>query len=335
MTTTFELKPQQKLRMEAAAVAVHFAWMGLRKALNPGQKAMAAGVFGADLDYMGASKKLVDTTLPQYRELTRIRKQAKALVESMTLPYVETGVRLCRKDRLDELFARIEEFRIDLADAVVRLEAVYPEWRERSRAKLGDSGGLYDPSDYPDTLIGQFDLRIEAVNTEPPEWMKNLSPEIYEQQCKLIEEKFKAAATLAETALAEEFGKLLSHLTDRLSGQDEVEETDDEGNVTLVKKPKTFKAASVENLIDFFDKFKALNLTGSAQLEELVEQAKGIVSGRSPKDLRDDTGMRNEIAAKLSAVGAALEGLLVDKPSRKISKLGLPKVEQQGEEARP
>ena len=51
--------PAQRLRGTMAAVALHFTWFGVRKSLNPEQKAQAADAFGAEGSYLSAGKKLI------------------------------------------------------------------------------------------------------------------------------------------------------------------------------------------------------------------------------------------------------------------------------------
>ena len=60
--------------------------------------------------------------------------------------------------------------------------------------------------------------------------------------------RFEEAVRLAEQAFTEEFARLVAHLTERLSGVGE------DG------KPKVFRDSAVDNLAEFFDRFRALNV---------------------------------------------------------------------------
>ncbi len=79
---------------------------------------------------------------------------------------------------------------------------------------------------------------------------------------------------LTEEAFVSEFGKLVSHLTERLSGSDD-------------GKPKVFRDSAVENLSEFFTRFRQLNVGNNAQLDELVAQAQRVIRGVEPQQLRD------------------------------------------------
>jgi hypothetical protein len=76
--------------------------------------------------------------------------------------------------------------------------------------------------------------------------------------------------------------------------------------------------ALVENLTEFFQRFRQLNVRSSAQLDSLVADAQRVIRGVDPQDLRDNSGLRQHVAAELSRVASVLDGLLVDRPRRNI-----------------
>jgi hypothetical protein len=74
----------------------------------------------------------------------------------------------------------------------------------------------------------------------------------------------------------------------------------------------------VENLREFFDRFRALNVRSNDQLDSLVSQCHQVVDGVQPQELRDNGGLRQQVATQLSGVQSVLDGLLVDRPRRRI-----------------
>ena len=117
--------------------------------------------------------------------------------------------------------------------------------------------------------------------------------------------RFDEAVALAEQAFTEEFSKLVSHLTERLSGGEDGNE-------------KIFRDSAVVNLVEFFGRFKHLNVRSNADLDSLVENAQRIVRNVKPQELRDNQNLRQRIAGQLAGVQSQVEGLLVDKPRRNI-----------------
>ena len=118
--------------------------------------------------------------------------------------------------------------------------------------------------------------------------------------------RFEEAVRLAEQAFLEDFARLVSHLTERISG------TNEDGS------PKVFRDSAVGNLSEFFARFKDLNVRSNAQLDELVERAQRAVRGVGAQDLRDSEALRRRVAVQLAGVQSALDGLLVDRPRRRI-----------------
>lgn len=294
--------PAQRLRSVMAAVRLSFVWLGCRKTLTPEQKSTAADVFGAAGDYVSAAKKLLDTSHPAYKAVTSVRGRILSFWRGISLPYPEPGLRLIRQDDVTMFQVQMTTLQAELVEAVAALNACYDDLRSAARRRLGR---LYNAGDYPSSLRELFAVTWDFPSFEPPNYLRQLSPELYQQESRRIAARFEEAVQLAETAFTEEFSKLVAHLTERLSGQED-------------GKPKVFRDSAVENLSDFFDRFRHLNVQSSEQLEHLVDQAKQIVRGVQPQVLRDDQAFRQQIVAQLSAVESQVEGLLVDRPRRNI-----------------
>lgn len=294
--------PAARLRVTMAAVRLGFTWFGVRKTLTPAQKCQAADAFGAEGGYLSAAKKLLDTAHPVFQSVTSVRSRAIAYWKGISLPYPEPGIRLIRQDDVTRFSAQLTTLQAELAAAVAQLGEHYHELQRAARQRLGR---LFSAADYPESLDGLFELSFDFPNVEPPEYLRQLSPQLYEQEAKRARDRFQGAVELAEQAFVSEFAKVVSHLTERLSGQDD-------------GKPKVFRDSVIENLHAFFERFRHLNVRSSHQLEELVSQAQRITRGLEPQALRDDRGLRQQIATQLSSVQSVLDGLLVDRPRRNI-----------------
>jgi hypothetical protein len=285
-----------------AAVRVSFTWLGVRKTLTAEQRAEAAEPFGANAQFLSAGKKLIDTNHPAYKAVTAIRGKVQSYWKSLSLPYPEPGLRLIRQDKIDEFAAKMREFQEELAEAVETLDRRYAELKATARNRLGS---LYDSTDYPASLRGLFSIEFDFPSVEPPDYLQQLNPQLYEQECQRVQSRFDEAVKLAEEAFTAELAKLVSHLTERLSGQAD-------------GKPRIFRDSAVENLTEFFQRFRALNVRSSEQLDQLVGQAQRVIRGVEPQDLRDNAGLRQHVATEMSQVQSVLDGLLVDRPRRNI-----------------
>jgi hypothetical protein len=183
--------PAQKLRGTMAAVALHFTWFGVRKSLNTEQKAQAADAFGAEGSYLSAGKKLFDTSHPAFKAVTALKSQIVQFSKSMSLPYPEPGIRLIRRDEIGMFDTRLTTLRQELDEAVSNLSDHFSELKSAARRRLGR---LYSSADYPETLAGLFGVTWEYPNCEPPAYLQQLSPELFEEESRRVAARFVNAS---------------------------------------------------------------------------------------------------------------------------------------------
>lgn len=294
--------PAQRLRLSSAAVRVSLHWLGVRKTLTPEQKSQAAEPFNAEGQYLSATKKLLDTSHPAYKEVTTVRGKVLAYWKGITLPYPEPGIRLIKQQEIEAFNQQMAMFREELSEAVSKLDDHYSELKGAARRRLGR---LFNPIDYPDRLVGLFGIDWDYPAVEPAEYLRQLSPAIYDQEKARVAARFEEAVQLAEQAFIGELGKLVSHLAERL--------TDESGG-----QRKVFRDSAVGNLVEFFEQFRQLNIGSNAELDALVARAQQIVRGVQPQELRDNDGLRQQLAGQLARVQTAIDGMMVDQPRRRI-----------------
>jgi hypothetical protein len=211
-------------------------------------------------------------------------------------------LRLIRQDAIEPFDSQMTTFRGELNEAVTALNRRYEALQAAARQRLGS---LFNPADYPASLAGLFKIEWDFPSVEPPNYLQELSPDLYQQECERVAARFDEAVRLAEQAFMEELHDLVSHLTERLTGQ-----TDG--------RPKVFRDSMVGNLTEFFERFQQLNVRSNEDLDQLVNQCQGIVRGVEPQLLRDNQGLRQQVAAELTQVENVLDCLLVDRPRRNI-----------------
>jgi len=294
--------PAQHLRATMAAVRVSLKWLGTRKTLSAEQRAQAADTFGAEERYLSAGKKLLDTSHPAFKAVTAVRGRAIGFWRSLTVPYPDPGMRLIRQADVELFETRFAGFREELAEVVEQLDEHYADLKRSARDRLGR---LFNASDYPESLRAMFAIAWDYPSVEPPDYLRELSPELYRQEQARVVSRFEEAVRLAEDAFTAELASLVDHLTERLSG-------DSDG------KPKVFRDSAVGNLREFFDRFRTLNVRSSAELDALVDRVRQIVGNVAPQSLREQGSLRQQIVQELATVQATLDGLLVDRPRRNL-----------------
>lgn len=302
--TQASMSASNRLRSTMAAARLSFNWLGVRKSLNSSQKDQAAHSFGAEGKFLSAGKKLLDTRHSAFKAVTAIRGRTVAYWKGVSLPFPEPGIRLIRQDAISDFDQQIAAFRDELDEAVFELDRHYDELRSAARKRLGD---LFNPDDYPPSLIGMFAIEHDYPSVEPPNYLQQLNPELYEQECQRVQSRFDEAVQLAEQAFLSELTQMVEHLTERLSGRQD-------------GKPKVFRDSAVTNLTEFFDRFRSLNIRSNEQLDELVENAQRVITGVDPQQLRNSQALREQVASQMSVVQSGLDQLLVDRPRRNIQR---------------
>jgi hypothetical protein len=293
----------ERLRTTMAACRVQFTWWGVQRALTADQKAQAARAFDAEGGFLSAGKKLLDTKHTAFRAVTAIRTRIGDYWKGLSLPFPEPGVRLIKLESLEDFDRQMADYRAELDDAVANLDRHFDELKRAAARRLGS---LYNPSDYPESLRGLFGVSFDFPSIEPPDYLVQLAPDLYQREQERVRARFEEAVRLAEQAFLEDFARLVSHLTERITG------TNEDGS------QKVFRDSAVDNLWDFFERFRSLNVRSNQQLDELVSRAQQAVRNVGAQDLRDSEAMRGQVATQLSRVQASLDAMLVDRPRRRI-----------------
>ena len=145
--------------------------------------------------------------------------------------------------------------------------------RVAARKRLGS---LYNAADYPNSLSGLFGVEWDYPAIEPPNYLRELSPELFEQEQARVAARFDEAVRLAEEAFTGELAKLVSHLAERLAG-------------TADGRPKIFRDSALTNLAEFFERFRQLNVRSNADLDDMVDRVQQLVRGVEPRQLREQS----------------------------------------------
>ena len=296
----------QRLRTTMAAVKLAFTWLGVRKTLAPEQRTTAARAFHADRELLSASKLILDLKHPAYRAVAAVRSEASGYWRTITLPFPEAGIRLLPQNSLGLFATTMQAYRERLQETARELSSQYDTMKSEAERRLGT---LFNASDYPQTLDGLFDLEVSYPTIEPPAYLVSLHPEVYQQEQARVRERFESAVELAEQAFATELQRLTAHLAERLTGLHD-------------GQPKVFRDSAVENLREFFERFRRLNIRSSPELDILVEEAQQVITGIEPQQLRDSVRLRQMVTRDFEQIQASVGEMLVDRPRRNILRRG-------------
>ena len=295
-----------RLREETTAVRLRRAVFGNTKSLSAQQIEEIATKYSCDKKSVRAKKVLLNRTkLPRVKRCYQAVDAAIAYWKANTMPYshAEKGIRLIRRSLVPQFEQRMTELVDELSEAVVDAQEhledeILPEARERLQE-------LFDPADYPGSLLGQWKFDWEYPNVEPPEYLLQLNPELYHAEKTRIEARFSEALQAAEEVLAKEFGSMLQKLAERLTPSED-------------GKRKTFQYTRVTQLQEFFQRFQYLSVGSNAELERLVGEAKGLLEGKTSDELRKSAELRETIGEQVEAIYGQVAEFIVDRPDRQI-----------------
>ena len=292
-----------ELRKQTAGVRLILGKFGASRILTRDQVGRAAQEFDAQAQMLKASKKLLDTNNPVYRKVTSVLSQARQYWNMMTVEYPIRGIRLIRRSKIAEFDAHMHELRGMLNEALDELDEAYERLREDSRQTLGQ---LFNESDYPTSIRQQFLISWDYPAIEPPDMLRQLHPDIWEKEQQRVQARFDEAAAAMESAFTEQLNRLVGHLVERLTG-------DEDG------KPKVFRDSMITNFNEFFERFRTISVGSNEQLDALVSQTMALVGGADPKSLRKDGDVRERLATAMAEVQTQLDAMMVDRPNRAIS----------------
>lgn len=66
------------------------------------------------------------------------------------------------------------------------------------------------------------------------------------------------------------------------------------------------------------DRFQRLNIRSNPQLDQLVEEARGVLGGIAPQELRSHDDLRQNVANEMIRIEASLDGWMTNRPRRSI-----------------
>ena len=150
--------------------------------------------------------------------MTAIRTKISDYWKGLSLPFPEPGIRLIKLDAVEDFDRQMADYKAELDDAVANLDRHFDELKQAAARRLGS---LFNASDYPETLIGLFGVSFDFPSIEPPDYLVQLAPGLYEREQERVRARFEEAVRLAEQSFLDQFAAVITHLTERITGTNE------------------------------------------------------------------------------------------------------------------
>lgn len=291
---------------QGALIVLRTSVWTARKKLN-----MANINVDADKELLRASKFLVDPTA--LKPIESVRGNARNWLADRSLPFPLDGAVFVPRDLIMHCDEYLRGQQTLFEAATDEFCSRYGTHREAARIRLN---GLFNEAEYPRNIRTKFNFEWQFVTLGMP-GASVLPAALYEQEKTKLRNMVDEAARSAVSCLYERFHAVVSHMTERLTGQSD-------------GKPKVFKKTLVANMREFLETIDALNITNDESLQNLAEQCRGIMRGVTPDQLRMDQFAREQVAGNMKKVQETLEAGLDNLPSRRML---APGQEPNGEEA--
>lgn len=229
--------------------------------------------------------------------------KARNYLRKISLPFPIKGCVLVPKKLIPEIQEHLKEIKWHYNSAVEDFLYWYPQTVKDAKDSLGE---LFDECDYPtqEMIKNKFRFQWRYI-TIGPSVSRVLPPSIYKEEVKKFQELMEQARSEAITALREEFVDLVTNIADKLQNHD--------GG-----KPRRLRDAAVENLKQFLDNFSSRNIFDDAQLSELVEQCRGIITNTNANAIRGNTQVRQELHQQMAKLLTGIDASLEDLPRRRL-----------------
>lgn len=222
-------------------------------------------------------------------QLARISKLASEIRDwhtRQTLPWSDTGTRLLPTANLFDYKERLGHYESEFNNAVSEFLVDYPQIVTMMAYNLGR---LFDRAEYPDAeqIRAKFGLRHTIMPVpESGDFRVDIADDI---KAKMKTDYEDAYAGRLDSAVGDAWSRLhttLKHMAERLGGNSK----------------KIFRDSLIDNALELTTLLTKLNITKDPNLESARVELEKTLVGVSAEDLRESSGLRSEVASKVTEI---------------------------------
>lgn len=251
----------------------------------------------ANQDRFKHQKQLLES--PELAAITKADYALKMEIDAIALPY-KLGIRIIPVAAVNELGAKLKVYQKITRPALVEaFVATYEGQVAQAALALKEN---FNPTNYPDAgeVVNQFTFDFNFQSFAVPASIKDVAPQLFEEEKEKIHQKMVAAAEGIGQALATAAHELVATLADRLA-------VGDDG------KPKRLHSTHLVHLQQFLNTFDIRNVTDFGALKIEMDKLKMLTEGIDVEKIKDNDSFRNELQVKFSVVAESLSELVTIK----------------------
>ena len=226
--------------------------------------------------------------------ITKFQARARAEHYRLTLPWSDQGARLLPTAALLEYQQTMGRYKTEFERLV---DAFLDKYDTLVAGAAFQLGTLFDRNEYPSRGKVAQRFRMDTSFTPLPtggDFRLDVESDVQRQLVEQYEEKLDAQLKAANQDSWTRLYNAISRLSDRLTvGED--------------GKKRTFHDTTVTNAIDLCELLQVMNITGDPALTKASRKLEEVLSGVTPKELREEDSTRALTKIKVDEILGAFD----------------------------
>ena len=259
----------------AVLIAVETHQWGNMKKLTPEKLGKISRIKLSN--WINGTKQLMDKKI--FADLQSTITKFRNTVKAASLPFPLQSVYIVPKPKIPELIEELDLLKDLVQEMILSIE---PDWEahiEKAEEELGPE--FFNKADYPKDIRERFSVDYRLVDISVSLELKEFAPDVYEKEHQKFLQTMEEARKEGIIFLRQGFFKVISHLTDMLTGEME------DGEKRIVRQD------TLNRMDEFFTEFKNKNIFKDHELENLINQARDTIFGYDAQDIRDSETLRS------------------------------------------
>ncbi len=233
---------------------------------------------------------------PDLSAITKHQAMVRKRHLQMTLPWLDTGVRLLPATRYFDYLREMGDYQQQQEQLVSKFINTYRWEVSNAQLKLGD---LFNADDYPSVheLSNKFRMQLSYLPVpQSGDWRVDIGNAALEDLRKRQEQDMNDRLQTAMKDVWQRAYDALTHMSERLT-----DEADGEH--------KVFRDTLVSNALEVLDTLKACNITGDERMHDAHTKLEAALKGVNATALRTNEGLRKKTKKSIDEILKELPGL--------------------------
>ena len=226
--------------------------------------------------------------------ITKFQARARAEHYKLTLPWNDQGARLLPTQALMDYQKTMGKYKLEFERLV---DAFLDKYDTLVAGAAFQLGTLFDRNEYPSRGKVAQRFRMETSFTPLPtggDFRLDVESDVQRELIAQYEEKLEAKVKAANQDSWTRLYNAISKLSDRLT-------VDEDG------KKRTFHDTTVTNAVELCELLHVMNITGDASLTKAARKLEEVLSGVTPKELREEDSTRALTKQKVDEILGAFD----------------------------